>query len=228
MNVEEILTNAQQSSDAVADLLIELSRQNKKIAEAVQKACDLYFADVRRREKEIRDKVSVLEKQKKELDTQICEMQATVVDAAGTGNADIFAQAQDKLATIEARKTAISTQISMLQVAHVRGSEELYQAVRDAETRLSGANSEYEHTLDKIHAVVKTQVKIWSDLEGKSESSTYYPNTGHMSYKVSWVRDVDKVRDHYNMKPKAPKLEEEPKRSVINMETARYRVDYPS
>ena len=227
MNIEEILTNAQQSSDAVADLLIELSRQNKKIAEAVQKACDLYFADVRRREKEIRDKISVLEKQKKELDTQVCGMQATVVEAAGTGNADIFDQAQDKLATIEARKTAISTQINMLQAAHVRGSEELYQAVRDAQSRLSEANSKYENTLDKIHEVVKEQVKIWKDLESKSESSTYYPNTGHMSYKAGRVRDVDKVRDHYNMKPKVPKPEEEPKQSVTNIETARYRVDYP-
>lgn len=126
MNITEILTQAQQSSDAVTDLLIELAQQNKEVTATAQHMCDLYFADVRLREKGIRDKVAALEKQMTELDAQIRGMQAAVVDAAGTGDADTFAQEQDKLAKIEARKAAISTQIEMLRAAHVRGSEELY------------------------------------------------------------------------------------------------------
>ena len=143
MNITEILTQAQMSSDAVTDLLIELAQQNKEVTATAQHMCDLYFADVRLREKGIRDKVAALEKQMTELDTQIRGMQAAVVDAAGTGDADTFAQEQDKLAKIEARKAAISTQIKMLRAAHVRGSEELYQAACDAYSDLAKANSAY-------------------------------------------------------------------------------------
>ena len=103
MNITEILTQAQMSSDAVTDLLIELAQQNKEVTATAQHMCDLYFADVRLREKGIRDKVAALEKQMTELDTQIRGMQAAVVDAAGTGDADTFAQEQDKLAKIEAQ-----------------------------------------------------------------------------------------------------------------------------
>ena len=142
MNITEILTQAQMSSDAVTDLLIELAQQNKEVTATAQHMCDLYFADVRLREKGIRDKVAALEKQMTELDTQIRGMQAAVVDAAGTGDADTFAQEQDKLAKIEARKAAISTQIKMLRAAHVRGSEELYQAACDAYSDLAKANSD--------------------------------------------------------------------------------------
>lgn len=135
MNITEILTQAQQSSDAVTDLLIELAQQNKEVSATAQHMCDLYFADVRLREKGIRDKVATLEKQMTELDAQICGMQVAVVDAAGTGDADTFAQVQDKLAKIEARKAAVSTQINMLKAAHVRGSDNLYQAACDAYCR---------------------------------------------------------------------------------------------
>lgn len=55
MNITEILTQAQQSSDAVTDLLIELAQQNKEVTATAQHMCDLYFADVRLREKGIRD-----------------------------------------------------------------------------------------------------------------------------------------------------------------------------
>ena len=55
MNITEILTQAQQSSDAVTDLLIELAQQNKEVSATAQHMCDLYFADVRLREKGIRD-----------------------------------------------------------------------------------------------------------------------------------------------------------------------------
>ena len=98
MNITEILTQAQVSSDAVTDLLIELAQQNKEVTATAQHMCDLYFADVRLREKGIQDKVAALEKQMTELDTQIRGMQAAVVDAAGTGDADTFAQEQDELA----------------------------------------------------------------------------------------------------------------------------------
>ena len=57
MNITEILTQAQQSSDAVTDLLIELAQQNKEVTATAQHMCDLYFADVRLREKGIRDMV---------------------------------------------------------------------------------------------------------------------------------------------------------------------------
>ena len=110
MNITEILTQAQMSSDAVTDLLIELAQQNKEVTATAQHMCDLYFADVRLREKGIRDKVAALEKQMTELDTQIRGMQAAVVDAAGTGDADTFAQEQDKLA----KTTEIQAQLDDL------------------------------------------------------------------------------------------------------------------
>lgn len=198
MTIKEILGQAQQGSDAVTNLPIELSGQNKEVTAAAQKACDLYFADVRLRKKGIHDKVTALEKQKTELDSQVRGMQATVVDAAGTGNADTFAQAQDKLTAIVARKAAISTQINMLQAAHVRGSEELYQAACDAHDALMKANSVYEEALNEIHLVVKEQAKIWSELEEKSEYSSYHARTGHISIKGGRVCDFEKVREHYN------------------------------
>ena len=170
MNITEILTQAQQSSDAVTDLLVELAQQNKEVTATAQHMCDLYFADVRLREKGIRDKVATLEKQMTELDAQIRGMQAAVVDAAGTGDADTFAQVQDKLAKIEARKAAVSTQINMLKAAHVRGSEALYQAACDAYSSLAKANSAYEKALDEINLVVKKQAEVWKELEEKSES----------------------------------------------------------
>lgn len=222
MNITEILTQAQQSSDAVADLLIDLSQRNKEITATAQKACDCYFADVRLREKGIRDKVSALEKQKTELDAQIRGMQSTVVDAAGTGNADTFAQAQDKLEAIEARKAAISTQIGMLKAAHVRGSEELYQAACDAYFNLSKANSVYEKALDEVNTGAKEQAKVWKELEEKSESSTWHAN-GYLSSKCGKVRDFEKVREHYNTQPEAPKPETEESSLAIDIETAHYQ-----
>lgn len=223
MNIQEILTQAQQSCDAVEDLLIGLAQQNKEVTAAAQKACDLYFADVRLREKGIQDKVAALEKQKVELDAQIRGMQTTVVDAAGTGDADVFSEAQDKLVAIEARKSAIATQISMLQAAHVRGSEGLYQAACDANSALQEANSVYAKTLGKIHPVVEEMVKRWGELEGKSEYTTYYFNTGHTTVKGGEVRAFEKVREHYNKQsenPKKPVMQE----SVRNLETGRFTV----
>lgn len=220
MNIQEILTQAQQSCDAVEDLLIELDQQNKGVTAAARKACDLYFEDVRFREKGVQDKIAALEKQKAELDAQIRGMQATVVDAAGTGNADTFSQAQDKLAAIEARKSAIATQISMLQAAHVRGSEEIYQAACDAYSALQEANSTYAKALGEIHPVVEEMIKRYGELEGNSKYTTYYFNTGHVSVKGGTVLAFEKMREHYNKQPEAPKklVAEE---SVRNLETGR-------
>lgn len=224
MNITEILTQAQQSSDAVTDLLIELAQQNKEVTATAQHMCDLYFADVRLREKGIRDKVAALEKQMTELDAQIRGMQAAVVDAAGTGDADTFAQAQDKLAKIEARKAAASTQINMLKAAHVRGSEGLYQAVCDAYSDLAKANSAYEKALDEINLVAKKQAEVWKELEDKSESSTWHTNTGHISYKCGKVRDFEKVREHYNAQHEARKPESRDGNPGINIEAASFRI----
>ena len=229
MNITEILTQAQQSSDAVTDLLIELAQQNKEVTATAQHMCDLYFADVRLREKGIRDKVATLEKQMTELDAQIRGMQAAVVDAAGTGDADTFAQAQDKLAKIEARKAAVSTQINMLKAAHVRGSEALYQAACDAYSSLAKANSAYEKSLDEINLVVKKQAEVWKELEEKSESSTWSVSTGHISYKRGKVRDFEKVREHYNAQIEAPKPDGKESSLAINLETDSFRIgEYPA
>ncbi len=224
MNITEILTQAQQSSDAVTDLLIELAQQNKEVSATAQHMCDLYFADVRLREKGIRDKVATLEKQMTELDAQICGMQVTVVDAAGTGDADTFAQVQDKLAKIEARKAAVSTQINMLKAAHVRGSDNLYQAACDAYSDLAKANSAYEKALDEINLVAKKQAEVWKELEDKSESSTWSASTGHISYKRGKVRDFEKVREHYNAQPETSSPKKEESAPVVNIERARYQV----
>lgn len=229
MNITEILTQAQQSSDAVTDLLIELAQQNKEVTATAQHMCDLYFADVRLREKGIRDKVAALEKQMTEPDAQIRGMQAAVVDAAGTGDADTFAQEQDELAKIEARKAAISTQIKMLRAAHVRGSEELYQAACDAYSDLAKANSAYEKALDEINLVAKKQAGVWKELEDKSESSTWSANTGHVSYKCGKVRDFEKVREHYNAQPEASQPESKKSSPGINLEIDSFRSgEYPA
>lgn len=220
MNIQEILTQVQQSCDAVEDLLIELDQQNKGVTAAARKACDLYFEDVRFREKGIQDKIAALEKQKTELDAQIRGMQATVVDAAGTGNADTFSQAQDKLAAIEARKSAIATQISMLQAAHVRGSEEIYQAACDAYSALQEANSTYAKVLGEIHPVVEEMMKRWGELDDKTRYTTYGKYCGFTSIKGGKVLAFEKMREHYNKQPEAPKklVAEE---SVRNLETGR-------
>lgn len=224
MNITEILTQAQQSSDAVTDLLIELAQQNKEVTATAQHMCDLYFADVRLREKGIRDKVAALEKQMTELDTQIRGMQAAVVDAAGTGDADTFAQEQDELAKIEARKAAISTQIKILRVAHVRGSEELYQAACDAYSDQAKANSAYEKALDEIHLAAEDQIKVWSGLAEKAEYSHWSANTGHLSSKGGEVRAFERVREHYNAQPETSSPEKEKSAPAINIEVARYQV----
>ena len=202
MNITEILTQAQVSSDAVTDLLIELAQQNKEITTTAQHMCDLYFTDVRSRENRIKSKIAALEKQQADLNAQIHGMQATVVDAAGTGDADTFAQEQDKIAKIEARKAAISTQIDMLKAAHVRGNEDFYQAAYDAYSNLTEANSAYEKALDKIHLVAEDQVKVWNVLAEKAEYSYWSANTGHLSGKGGKVHDFEQVREHYNMQPK--------------------------
>lgn len=224
MNITEILTQAQMSSDAVTDLLIELAQQNKEVNATAQHMCDLYFADVRLREKGIRDKVAALEKQMTELDTQIRGMQAAVVDAAGTGDADTFAQEQDKLAKIEARKAAISTQIKMLRAAHVRGSEELYQAACDAYSDLAKANSAYEKALDEIHLATEEQAKVWDKLEEKSEYTHWYANIGQFSCKGGEVRAFERVREHYNAQPETSSPKKEESAPVVNIELARYQV----
>ena len=229
MNITEILTQAQQSSDAVTDLLIELAQQNKEVTATAQHMCDLYFADVRLREKGIRDKVAALEKQMTELDAQIRGMQVAVVDAAGTGDADTFARVQDKLAKFEARKAAVSTQINMLKASHVRGSEDLYQAACDAYSDLAKANSAYEKALDEINLVVKKQAEVWKELEEKSESSTWSVSTGHISSKRGKVRDFEKVREHYNAQLEAPKPDGKESSLVINLETDSFRIgEYPA
>ena len=164
-----------------------------------------------------------------ELDAQIRGMQAAVVDAAGTGDADTFAQAQDKLAKIEARKAAVSTQINMLKAAHVRGSEDLYQAACDAYSDLAKANSAYEKALDEINLVVKKQAEVWKELEEKSESSTWSVSTGHISYKRGKVRDFEKVREHYNAQIEAPKPDGKESSLAINLETDSFRIgEYPA
>mgnify|MGYP004700201129 CR=1 FL=1 len=224
MNITEILTQAQVSSDAVTDLLIKLAQQNKEITATAQHMCDLYFADVRSRENSIKSKITVLEKQQADLDAQIHGMQVAVVDAAGTGNADTFTQAQDKLANIEARKAAISTQTKMLRAAQVRGSEELYQAACDAYSNLTEANSAYEKALDKIHLVAEDQVKVWSVLAEKAEYSHWSANTGHLSSKGGKVRDFEKVREHHNAQSGATSSEEKQSTPVVNIELARYQV----
>lgn len=229
MNITEILTQAQQSSDAVTDLLIELAQQNKEVSATAQHMCNLYFADVRLREKGIRDKVATLEKQMTELDAQICGMQVAVVDAAGTGDADTFAQVQDKLAKIEARKAAVSTQINMLKAAHVRGSDNLYQAACDAYSDLAKANSAYEKALDEINLVAKKQAEVWNELEDKSESSTWSASTGHISYKRGKVRDFEKVREHYNAQPETLQPKSKESSPVINLEIDSFRSgEYPA
>ncbi len=224
MNITEILTQAQVSSDAVTDLLIELAQQNKEVTATAQHVCDLYFADVRLREKGIRDKVAALEKQMTELDTQIRGMQAAVVGAAGTGDADTFAQEQDKLAKIEARKAAVSTQINMLKAAHVRGSDNLYQAACDAYSDLAKANSAYKKTLDEINLIAKKQAEVWKELEDKSESSTWSASTGHISYKRGKVRDFERVREHYNAQLEPSEPESRRNNSAINIEIASLQI----
>ena len=147
-----------------------------------------------------------------------------MVDAAGIGDTDTFAQAQDKLAKIEARKAAVSTQINMLKAAHVRGSEDLYQAACDAYSDLAKANSAYEKALDEINLVAKKQAEIWRELEDKSESSTWHTNTEHISYKCGKVRDFEKVREHYNAQPEAQKQESRDGNPGINIEIASFRI----
>ena len=228
MNITEILTQAQQSSDTVTNLLIELAQQNKEVTATAQHMCDLYFADVRLREKGIQDKVAALEKQMTELDAQICGMQAAVVDAAGIGDADTFAQAQDKLAKIEAHKAAVSTQINTLKAAHVRGSEDLYQAACDAYSDLAKANSAYEKALDEINLIAKKQAEVWKELEDKSESSTWSASTGHISYKRGKVRDFERVREHYNAQLELSEPESRRNNSAINIEIASLQIgEYP-
>lgn len=224
MNITEILTQAQVSSDAVTDLLIELAQQNKEVTATAQHMCDLYFADVRLREKGIRDKVAALEKQMTELDTQIRGMQAAVVGAAGIGDADTFAQEQDELAKIEARKAAVSTQINMLKAAHVRGSDNLYQAACDAYSDLAKANSAYEKTLDEINLIAKKQAEVWKELEDKSESSTWSASTGHISYKRGKVRNFERVREHYNAQLEPSEPESRRNNSAINIEIASLQI----
>ena len=159
-----------------------------------------------------------------ELDTQIRGMQAAVVDAAGTGDADTFAQEQDKLAKIEARKAAISTQIKMLRAAHVRGSEELYQAACDAYSDLAKANSAYEKALDEIHLATEEQAKVWDKLEEKSEYTHWYANIGQFSCKGGEVRAFERVREHYNAQPETSSPKKEESAPVVNIELARYQV----
>lgn len=224
MNITEILTQAQVSSDAVTDLLIELAQQNKEVTATAQHMCDLYFADVRLREKGIRDKVAALEKQMTELDTQIRGMQAAVVGAAGTGDADTFAQEQDKLAKIEAHKAAVSTRINMLKAAHVCGGDNLYQAACDAYSDLAKANSAYEKTLDEINLIAKKQAEVWKKLEDKSESSTWSASTGHISYKRGKVRDFERVRGHYNAQLEPSEPESRRNNSAINIEIASLQI----
>ncbi|MFR0798309.1 MAG: hypothetical protein ACLSHJ_05900 [Oscillospiraceae bacterium] len=135
-----------------------------------------------------------------------------------------FAQEQDKLAKIEARKVAISTQIKMLRAAHVRGSEELYQAACDAYSDLAKANSAYEKALDEIHLATEEQAMVWDKLEEKSEYTHWYANIGQFSCKGGEVRAFERVREHYNAQPETSSPKKEESAPVVNIELARYQV----
>jgi len=154
MEFSEVLERfRQEDPQDLLDALEELNQASINAASEAQKARAAYFADAQAKERKIADRVQELKTQRDGHQAKIDAFKNPLISATAAGDLKKLANIKEAMKTLELDKTQVSTEIAMLESAHIRGDEALYNAVLDRVAEHSRLLKIYQLAKSEVHSL---------------------------------------------------------------------------
>lgn len=175
MTFDEVLEKLKgENPKVILDALEELEQASLDAWTEAGKARDDYYANTREKENKVADRIKELKKQFAEYQAQIDAYKNPLISATTACDQKKLASIRDSMKALEAEKVQISTEIEMLESAHIRGDEELYNKVLDRAAQHESLRKIYWAAKDEVYAFAKERAE---DLE-KIKNETKFHNMG--------------------------------------------------
>lgn len=173
MDIQEIMSKEKEYGiSAIKEVIEVLDQKSKALAADASKVVDEYFADAKRSEDRIAQRIRDLQEQQVKMDTKIKAAQATLVRAAASCDVSAYNQTQEHLAALEKEHAAIDKQITLLSTALQPRNAELFHAANAKCVVLHEYNTKLNATMALIHEFADTQADLWKKLAEDTASQT--------------------------------------------------------
>lgn len=182
MDIQEIISKVKEYGvSAIKEVIEDLDQKSKALAADASKAVEEYFADAKRSEDRIAQRIQDLQEQQAKVDTKIKAAQTTLVRAAAACDISAYNQMQEHLAALDKEHAAIDKQITLLSTALQPRNTELYDAANVKYEVLHEYNTKLNATMALIHEFADTQADLWKKLAEDTASQTEWGkrNFGH-------------------------------------------------
>ena len=134
--MEKILSNITKANEELDAFLTKIKEDNLKLLEAVISASNAYSADIKMREKKIKQQIEDLEERKQTISNTLENMRPHFVNATTAGDTDKIEELQKHMADLKAEEAAINTQIEFLYTTPITGNQELFDAATELNNKL--------------------------------------------------------------------------------------------
>ncbi|MBM6897760.1 hypothetical protein H9X86_10380 [Pseudoflavonifractor capillosus] len=192
MNIQEILGVVKEhGAEEVKSILEKMRQENEALRTEAQAAKSAYFADVKRREDRIKQRVEALSHENDTLAEKILAMRPGLVAATVNGDASTVDKIQREIADIEAQKAAVVTQIDLLSGANVPGNEELFRVADEKLRELNEDSLRLREIKKMVFEFAGEQEELWNRLK---EDNSYYNLAGGTVY------HSEKLYEHFQQK----------------------------
>lgn len=186
--MENILKKITESNEELNTFLKKLKADNLNLLDAVSKACNAYSADIKIREKRIKEQIADLEDKKQKLTDAVEAMRPQFVNATASGNAENIKVLQKHMADLKTEESALDTQIEFLYSTPITGNQDLF----DTATEL---NDKLKQSSNDLKMIYKSLIKVaehWKDAWENLYEEFLYSKPGALS------NEYNKISDYHN------------------------------
>lgn len=210
---------ANEEPKIILEALTQLSDDAAAAASAAQAASRAYYDDVAAKEKKIAARISELVKQRDGLQTKIEAFREHLAAATISGNAKKLDDINASMKALEADKRQVSTEIDMLESYHVKGEQELYNAVIEASDHHASMKNHYQHAKEKVYALATEREKAWAKIQEQTRHTWAGGGNGP---------DIEALKKHHFAEEYARREEQVAAQRIADAEAAKAVEPYVS
>ena len=215
--MEKILSNITKADEELDAFLTKIKEDNLKLLESVVNASNAYSADLKLREKKIKEQIADLEERKQAISNTLEDMRPYFVNATTAGDTDKIEELQKHMEDLKAEEAALNTQIEFLYTTPITGNQELFDIATELNNKLKKNSEDFRAVYRSLIKIAKHQQRAWEKLY---EEFLYNDNPGAFSNEYS------KISEYHNNAAKCVEKSDKkaatPKSEPINIETNRY------
>ncbi len=193
MNINKILESmkADKSPETLLEAIEELSQKCLNAAAEGSQAEKAYYADADTKKQKLNARVADLRNQLKACDATIESFREPLVAATVSGDQNKLGEIKARMKEQELERSQLNSEISLLESTHVKGSEELYNAVIEKSDAHEELTKEYHAAKTEAYFLAQQKIKEYESLE--RETRNYNMGGGYGP-------KIRKLWRHYNSK----------------------------